>query len=460
MKSLAMKGPFAAFVLAILAAVIVPVEAALPYNFGNPSPDEELMRQLINRARIDPEAEADRFGLDNTHPDDIPDGTYDVGEGITNSGVSDQRTYWSRYQGFRQPLAWNAALNTAAINHSDDMYQFSFFSHQTQASNHGYQPGYYGSDRAYSEGYPNHFVFENIAVNTGLGYFSVEDVHRALFVDSSITQRGHRKNILHSFLREVGIGYLSYTTPNDDGWRDFWTIDFSSDAFIAAGHSGEDSNPDTVYLTGVVFDDFNDDGAYQKGEEMPGIDVYAFEVGAGQLPYYAITAEGGGYSIPLVDKDYNNIPAGQTIRVIFYDPEEKTYVSYNRTVQAGEVVFEDTEAETPTTFYQRFNIGLNAYGDDFIPAVDGDANFDDIVNLSDLGILAGNYGTLQGATRVDADFNNDGAVGISDLAILAANYNTGGEVPEPATIILLLTGIASIFSLHRNNKKNNFHRIR
>jgi hypothetical protein len=44
------------------------------------------------------------------------------------------------------------------------------------------------------------------------------------------------------------------------------------------------------------------------------------------------------------------------------------------------------------------------------------------MDVGDLGILAANYGTTEGATEAMGDFNGDGMVDVSDLAILAANY--------------------------------------
>jgi uncharacterized protein (DUF2141 family) len=50
------------------------------------------------------------------------------------------------------------------------------------------------------------------------------------------------------------------------------------------------------------------------------------------------------------------------------------------------------------------------------------------VDVSDLGILAANYGMTSGATLDKGDFNGDGKVDVSDLGILAANYGTGTNV--------------------------------
>ncbi|MBN2292983.1 MAG: cadherin-like domain-containing protein [Pirellulales bacterium] len=65
------------------------------------------------------------------------------------------------------------------------------------------------------------------------------------------------------------------------------------------------------------------------------------------------------------------------------------------------------------------------YGISIVPEwIPGDANKDGMVDVSDLGILAANYGINSGAEWSDADFTGDGMVNVSDLGILAANYGT------------------------------------
>ena len=71
----------------------------------------------------------------------------------------------------------------------------------------------------------------------------------------------------------------------------------------------------------------------------------------------------------------------------------------------------------------------------------GDANEDGYVDVSDLGILATNYGVGSGKEWGDADFTGDGLVDVSDLGILATNYGTvppPQAVPEPSTLAGLL----------------------
>ncbi len=75
------------------------------------------------------------------------------------------------------------------------------------------------------------------------------------------------------------------------------------------------------------------------------------------------------------------------------------------------------------------------------PRIPGDANLDGTVDVSDLGILATNYGATSGKTWEDGDFTGDGKVNVSDLGILATNYGTGTaaqSVPEPSLLFGLL----------------------
>jgi hypothetical protein len=58
----------------------------------------------------------------------------------------------------------------------------------------------------------------------------------------------------------------------------------------------------------------------------------------------------------------------------------------------------------------------------------GDANYDGMVDVGDLGILAANYGKTTEATWSQGDFNGDSAVDVGDLGILAAHYGDGGSI--------------------------------
>lgn len=84
----------------------------------------------------------------------------------------------------------------------------------------------------------------------------------------------------------------------------------------------------------------------------------------------------------------------------------------------------------------------------------GDANLDGNVNVSDLGVLATNYGVGGGFEWGDGDFNGNGLVDVSDLGILATNYGNiypivvdpTNDVPEPSTFAIwcILGGLGMI----------------
>ena len=98
-------------------------------------------------------------------------------------------------------------------------------------------------------------------------------------------------------------------------------------------------------------------------------------------------------------------------------------------------------------------VELEAYGRVLIP---GDANGDSLVDVGDLGILGANY--RQGGNKrwETADFTGDGTVDVADLGILGAHYGqadngsltaalpAGATIPEPATLWLLLSGLARV----------------
>ncbi len=75
--------------------------------------------------------------------------------------------------------------------------------------------------------------------------------------------------------------------------------------------------------------------------------------------------------------------------------------------------------------------------------IPGDANEDGSVDVTDLGILATNYGASGTWGWGDGDFDGDTVVNVNDLGILATNYGIGtvSAVPEPSTLCLLIIGM-------------------
>ncbi len=75
----------------------------------------------------------------------------------------------------------------------------------------------------------------------------------------------------------------------------------------------------------------------------------------------------------------------------------------------------------------------------------GDANFDDVVDVNDLRMLADSYGQSSGVFWRNGDFDGDGDVDSNDLDVLAGYYDRGYSqamsdfqslvaIPEPSAL--------------------------
>jgi hypothetical protein len=77
-----------------------------------------------------------------------------------------------------------------------------------------------------------------------------------------------------------------------------------------------------------------------------------------------------------------------------------------------------------------------------------DFNLDGKVGLLDLAVLGDSYG--QPAGWANGDANGDGVVGLLDLALLGDHYNfDAASIPEPASMLLLATGVAVVLKRRR-----------
>ena len=86
-----------------------------------------------------------------------------------------------------------------------------------------------------------------------------------------------------------------------------------------------------------------------------------------------------------------------------------------------------------------------------IEAMLGDANCDGFVDGLDAAILAEHWQQPSGASWQDGDFNGDGTVDDRDATILASNWNpnsaNNASVPEPASVVLCVSALISIYVL-------------
>jgi hypothetical protein len=239
--------------ISVLSQAVAPQIATTQYDSGDPTPEEQLVLEYINRARADPWAEGVRLRDDANYLwENLPNAT-----GPSAVGV-------------RPPLAMSKALLLSARFHNDDMYNNSFFGHQDM---------YYGSisRRLLAFGYRFWDWGENIA-----GWGSVTAAEDMLMIDGDCLNPsacGHRINLFDPNFEEVGIGWLATSR--------YLTQDFGLQNPMPAGNTGP-------FLVGVVYNDMNGNNFYDIGEGISGVMITP-DTGT----YYAVSSTSGGYALPI-----------------------------------------------------------------------------------------------------------------------------------------------------------------
>ncbi len=239
-----------------------------------PTAQEVLVVELVNRARANPGAEAARFGIG-------------LNDGITGTQISDTP---------KQPLAHNLLLIESSRLHSQWMLDEDIFSH-TGANNSS------PCDRMHAAGY----VFsgywgcgENIAwggtsgSNINMTAYAVSQ-HEGLFKSP-----GHRENILNGDHRELGVGQLQGYFMQDG--RNYLS------SMLTQNFARSGSN---YFLTGVVYDDKNSNEFYDVGEGLSGITITI-----NNKSYVVYNT--GAYSIPLVNGNYELSITGDALGTPVY----------------------------------------------------------------------------------------------------------------------------------------------
>jgi Ca2+-binding RTX toxin-like protein len=225
---------------------------------------EQYMLELVNRARLDPAAEAALYGVDL--------GT------ITATA--------------KQPLAANDLLLVAAENHSKWMLDTDTFSH---TGVNGTDPG----DRMAAAGYAFTGAWawgENIAWQGTTGTLNliaaIDAEHAALF-----RSEGHRENLLNDKFQELGMGIVTGQMTADGKTYNAAMV---TEDFAKSG-SG-------AFLTGVAYTDTDGNAFYSVGEGRGGIQIAAQLVGGATTT--VTTDAPGGYDTKLAAGTYNVTMSG------------------------------------------------------------------------------------------------------------------------------------------------------
>ncbi len=232
------------------------------YSYGNPTAAEQAHLEAINRARLNPVAEAANFGID-------------LNEGLAPSTISNDPV---------EPLTMNAFLLSAARAHSEDMINNDYFAHNTQSN--GDTPFVRMADA----GFQSSSAGENIAYRGSTGSLdsltTILQMHEDLFVDVNYIGRGHRINILSGF-KEVGLGTA------------FGQYGAATNTYMLTCDFGTALDYSESFVLGVVYDDANSNSFYDSGEGIAGVTISIDPAGS-----YTTTATAGGYGIPLSNGTY------------------------------------------------------------------------------------------------------------------------------------------------------------
>jgi len=294
------------------AGIIDTLETRVLLAAVNLADEEQLILELINRARANPEAEATRLGISLNAS--LPAGTISATP--------------------KQPLAPNQQLQNASVAHSTDMINRDFFAHTNPS---GVTPG----GRATAAGYDWWTIAENIAY---IGYFGNVDInansrqaHDLLFKSA-----GHRTNIMMPEVEEIGIGIRNGAFIPSGGNATLVTENFGR----------RDLNP---IITGVVYSDTNNSDFYDIGEAVRAGTITARRVSDGAT-FTETIGSSGGYGLIVPAGSYvvtaaftrNGIPVSMSSNVsvsvdnVKVDFDATAAVTVNLTLSSPTVAMTET----------------------------------------------------------------------------------------------------------------------
>lgn len=228
--------------------------SAYQLGWGGLTAEEQLVVELVNRARMDPDSELARQS----------DG---YASGVTSAP--------------KEALAVVPSLSEASRAHSEDMDNRDFFAHNNLD---GQSP----SDRAIEEGHGSRFVGENIgwigSSFTGFDRQSRTENHH----DNLWESDGHQQNFMSDRWSEIGVGY------DYGSYRGYDGSTFVTEMFSDRGDT---------YLTGVVIEDGDNDRFYDIGEGQGAVRITA--TAADGKMFTTSSWDAGGYTLKLPAGTYN-----------------------------------------------------------------------------------------------------------------------------------------------------------
>ncbi len=238
---------------------------------GGPSAQEQYLLELINEARTNPPAAAERATTN-----------LDLSTQVTlnHFGVNAAQARQEIAAAPRRPaLAWNARLAAAALDHSRDLAR-------NRVQSHTGSDGSNLDQRLERAGYANR---RSSAENVFAYAESAENASRAFLVDWGVASRAHRANIQQTnggdSFQEAGVALVPVSGPGIG-------------PFVATQVFARRADAPAQVL-GVVYDDRDGNHFYGVGEGEGNLTVQAVNLDTNQVAGTATTWDSGGYQIAL-----------------------------------------------------------------------------------------------------------------------------------------------------------------
>jgi uncharacterized protein YkwD len=247
---------------------------------------EQYLLELVNNMRTNPAATLPLI-LNSTDPD--------VQAGLAFFAVDPTllTQQWASL-GPVQPLAWNDALASAAVGHSQAMAQSDIQAHQVpgeatfpdRIEQAGYQPNTYLAENVYAYGKSLFHTHAAFAVDWGNGPGGIQ------------SPPGHREDMMDNSMAEMGIGLVAGLPGHQTGPL-LVTEDFGNRLDIV--------NP---FLVGVAYRDTDGDELYSQGEGLANVTVV---ISGASRNFNTVTTAAGGYQLQLPSGDYQVTFTGGTL---------------------------------------------------------------------------------------------------------------------------------------------------
>ncbi len=250
-----------------------------------------------------------------------------------------------------QPLAWNSSMASAARWKSNDIVVNNSITPNNTANAHidsrGRTPTELLADFNYDIDQRPGGRY-NGPESLALGHDTPADIVELLIVDEGVTSLGHRRHLLswdststgtNAYHNEIGVGF--HAGNNRTAFRNYTTIHaFRSDY-------------QAQYLTGVVFDDANNNNRYNAGE--------GYQTTVRVNGQTVNTNSAGGWSLE-VDPNTTYLVESQGTRVSVNVADKNRQVDFERNTDGGWVDFRqvpEVEREVAPTDLQLSSTSVN-----------------------------------------------------------------------------------------------------